>query len=308
MSFVLKSTEERARLWKPMFARELPELEFYVWPETGDPQKVRYLAAWQPPENLAENFPNLEVLFSVGAGVDQLNLASIPENVRVVRMIEPGLAEGMIEYVLWAVLSYHRNMFQYARQQAAHVWKGTPNVSSSLFRVGVMGMGALGTPVLKKLSQFGYVCHGWSRSRHDIPGIKSYAGPEELDAFLAATDVLVCLMPLTDATKGILNKELFAKLPKGACLINCGRGGHLAQDDLLLALDEGLLSQAVLDVTDPEPIPEDHPFWKHPLITLTPHIASSSHAETGGEMILKNIIQFEKGAEMVGEINRSSGY
>ncbi|MGY8605876.1 2-hydroxyacid dehydrogenase [Gluconobacter cerinus] len=308
MSFVLKSTEERARLWKPMFASELPELAFHVWPETGDPQKVRYLAAWQPPENLAENFPNLEVLFSVGAGVDQLNLASIPENVRVVRMMEPGLAEGMIEYVLWAVLSYHRNMFQYARQQAAHVWKGTPNVSSSLFRVGVMGMGALGTPVLKKLSQFGYVCHGWSRSRHDIPGIKSYAGPEELDAFLAATDVLVCLMPLTDATKGILNKELFAKLPKGACLINCGRGGHLAQDDLLLALDEGLLSQAVLDVTDPEPLPEDHPFWHHPLIALTPHIASSSHAETGGEMILKNILQFEKGAEMVGEINRSSGY
>ncbi|MBS1038749.1 MULTISPECIES: glyoxylate/hydroxypyruvate reductase A [Gluconobacter] len=308
MSFVLKSTEERARLWKPMFASELPELAFHVWPETGDPQKVRYLAAWQPPENLAENFSNLEVLFSVGAGVDQLNLASIPENVRVVRMMEPGLAEGMIEYVLWAVLSYHRNMFQYARQQEAHVWKGTPNVSSSLFRVGVMGMGALGTPVLKKLSQFGYVCHGWSRSRHDIPGIKSYAGPEELDAFLAATDVLVCLMPLTEATKGILNKELFAKLRKGACLINCGRGGHLAQDDLLLALDEGLLSQAVLDVTDPEPLPEDHPFWNHPLITLTPHIASSSHAETGGEMILKNILQFEKGAEMVGEINRSSGY
>lgn len=308
MSFVLKSTEERARLWKPMFASELPELAFHVWPETGDPQKVRYLAAWQPPENLAENFPNLEVLFSVGAGVDQLNLASIPKNVRVVRMMEPGLAEGMIEYVLWAVLSYHRNMFQYARQQAAHVWKGTPNVSSSLFRVGVMGMGALGTPVLKKLSQFGYVCHGWSRSRHDISGIKSYAGPEELDDFLAATDVLVCLMPLTEATKGILNKELFAKLPKGACLINCGRGGHLAQEDLLLALDEGLLSQAVLDVTDPEPLPEDHPFWNHPLITLTPHIASSSHAETGGEMILKNIIQFEKGAEMVGEINRSSGY
>ena len=308
MSFVLKSTEERARLWKPMFASELPELAFHVWPETGDPQKVRYLAAWQPPENLAENFPNLEVLFSVGAGVDQLNLASIPENVRVVRMMEPGLAEGMIEYVLWAVLSYHRNMFQYARQQAAHVWKGTPNVSSSLFRVGVMGMGALGTPVLKKLSQFGYVCHGWSRSRHDIPGIKSYAGPEELDAFLAATDVLVCLMPLTEATKGILNKELFAKLPKGACLINCGRGGHLAQDDLLLALDEGLLRQAVLDVTDPDPIPEDHTFWNHHLITLTPHIASSSHAETGGEMILKNIIQFEKRAEMVGEINRSSGY
>lgn len=308
MSFVLKSTEERARLWKPMFARELPELPFHVWPETGDPQKVRYLAAWQPPENLPEVFPNLEVLFSVGAGVDQLNLASIPENVRVVRMMEPGLAEGMIEYVLWAVLSYHRNMFRYASQQREHVWKGAPNVSSGLFRVGVMGMGALGTPVLKKLSQFGYVCQGWSRSRHDVPGIKSYAGPDELDAFLAVTDILVCLMPLTDATKGILNRELFAKLPRGACLINCGRGGHLVKDDLLWALDEGQLSQVVLDVTDPEPLPANHPFWNHPLIMLTPHIASSSRAETGGEMILKNIIQYKRGLEMTGEIDRSFGY
>ncbi|KXV28057.1 2-hydroxyacid dehydrogenase [Gluconobacter japonicus] len=308
MSFVLKSTEERARLWKPMFASELPELAFHVWPETGNPQKVRYLAAWQPPENLAENFPNLEVLFSVGAGVDQLNLASIPENVRVVRMMEPGLTEGMIEYVLWAVLSYHRNMFQYARQQGAHVWKGAPNVSSSLFRVGMMGMGALGTPVLKKLSQFGYVCHGWSRSRHDIPGIKSYAGPEELDAFLAATDILVCLMPLTEATKGILSRKLFEKLPKGACLINCGRGGHLVQDDLLWALDNGQLSQAVLDVTDPEPLPEDHQFWDHPSIVLTPHIASSSRAAAGGEMIIKNIMQYENALNMIGEIDRSFGY
>lgn len=308
MSFVLKSTEERARLWKPMFARELPEMPFHVWPETGDPQKVRYLAAWQPPENLAEVFPNLEVLFSVGAGVDQLNLASIPESVRVVRMMESGLAEGMIEYVLWAVLSYHRNMFHYARQQREHVWQGEPNVSSGLFRVGVMGMGALGTPVLEKLSQFGYVCNGWSRSRHDIQGIRSYAGPDELDAFLASTDILVCLMPLTDATKGILNRELFTKLPKGACLINCGRGGHLVQDDLLWALDTGQLSQAVLDVTNPEPLPADHPFWDHSLIALTPHIASSSRAATGGEMILKNIMQYENGMEMIGEIDRSFGY
>lgn len=308
MSFVLKSTEERARLWKPMFAKELPELSFHVWPETGDPQKVRYLAAWQPPENLMEVFPNLEILFSVGAGVDQLNLASIPENVRVVRMMEPGLAEGMIEYVLWAVLSHHRNMFHYARQQREHIWNGAPNVSSGLFRVGVMGMGALGTPVLKKLSEFGYVCNGWSRSRHDVPGIKSYAGPEELDTFLATTDVLICLMPLTEATKGILNRELFEKLPKGACLINCGRGGHLVQEDLLWALDNGQLSQAVLDVTIPEPLPEDHSFWDHPSIVLTPHIASSSRVESGGEMILKNIIQSEKGRKMVGEIDRTSGY
>lgn len=308
MSFVLKSTEERARLWKPMFARDLPDLPFHAWPETGNAQDVRYLAAWQPPENLAEVFPNLEVLFSVGAGVDQLNLSSVPENVRIVRMMEPGLAEGMIEYVLWAVLSYHRDMFRYARQQAEHIWEGTPNISARHFRVGVMGMGALGSPVLEKLSELGYVCSGWSRKRHEVPGITSYAGAEELDAFLASTDILICLMPLTEETKGILNRQLFGKLPDGACLINCGRGGHLVQEDLLWALDTGKIKQAILDVTDPEPLPEQHPFWKHPLIFLTPHIASSSRVDSGGEMILKNIIRYQKNERMLGEIDRSTGY
>lgn len=308
MSFVLKSTEERARLWEPMFARDLPTLPFHVWPEVENAQDVRYLAAWQPPENLEEVFPNLEVLFSVGAGVDQLNLSSVPENVRIVRMMEPGLAEGMIEYVLWAVLSCHRDMFRYARQQVEHMWKGAPNISACHFRVGVMGMGALGTPVLQKLSEFGYVCSGWSRKRHEIAGIKSYAGAEELDAFLASTDILICLMPLTEETKGILNRQLFEKLPDGACLINCGRGGHLVQEDLLWALDTGKIRQAVLDVTDPEPLPEQHPCWNHPSIFLTPHIASSSRVNSGGEMILKNIIQYERGMKMIGEIDRSSGY
>ncbi|WP_367160270.1 glyoxylate/hydroxypyruvate reductase A [Kozakia baliensis] len=308
MSFVLKSTEERARLWEPMFARDLPYLPFHVWPEAGNAQDVRYLAAWQPPENLGEVFPNLEVLFSVGAGVDQLNLSSVPENVRIVRMMEPGLAEGMIEYVLWAVLSCHRDMFRYARQQAEHIWKGAPNISARHFRVGVMGMGALGTPVLEKLSEFGYACSGWSRKRHEVAGITSYAGAEELDAFLACTDILICLMPLTEETKGILNRRLFEKLPDGACLINCGRGGHLVQEDLLWALDTGKIKQAVLDVTDPEPLPEQHPFWNHPLIFLTPHVASSSRVNSGGEMVLRNIIRYERGMKMIGEINRLFGY
>jgi len=308
MSLVLKSTEERARLWQPMFARALPDLPFHVWPETGDREQVRYLIAWQPPENLEAVFPNLEVLFSVGAGVDQLNMAQVPEHVRVVRMMEPGLAQGMIEYVLWAVLSCHRDMFQYARQQRAHVWREAPNVSASLYRVGVMGMGALGTPVLKKLSEFGYVCSGWSRSRHDVPGIVSYAGPEELDAFLTSTDILICLMPLTEATTGILNRDLFRKLPAGARLINCGRGGHLVQEDLLWALESGQLSQAVLDVTTSEPLPESHAFWDHPSIVITPHIASSSRVESGGQSILKNIIRHWQGLKMIGEINRFCGY
>jgi len=308
MSLVLKSTEERARLWRPMFTSELPDLAFHVWPETGDPEAVRYLIAWQPPENLRTLFPNLEVLFSVGAGVDQLNLSLVPEHVRVVRMMEPGLAEGMIEYVLWAVLSCHREMFRYARQQREHLWKGSPNVSAGLRRVGIMGMGALGTPVLKKLAEFGYVCSGWSRSRHDVADITSYAGSDELDDFLAVTDILVCLMPLTEATTGILNRDLFQKLPVGASLINCGRGGHVVQEDLLLALESGQLSQAILDVAVPEPLPDNHVFWDHPLIFITPHIASSSRVESGGESILKNILRHQGGLEMSGEIDRSAGY
>lgn len=308
MSIVFHHTPERAKVWSEKFAKGRPDIPFHIWPETGPKEDVRYLAAWKTPDDLATLFPNLEVLFSLGAGIDQLNLANVPPGVQIIRMVESSLVEGMIEYVLWAVLSFHRDMFRYARQQREHIWDGSHNRPAKLYRLGLMGMGELGSPVLEKLVSFGYECRGWSRSRREVPGVKSFAGVGELDAFLAETDILVCLVPLTDATRGILNRSLFEKLPKGACLINCGRGGHLVQDDLIPALDTGQLSQAVLDVATPEPLPPEHPFWDHPRIFLTPHIASAAQSDTAAEAVLANLRRYEAGEPMTGVIDTGRGY
>lgn len=213
MSFLLKSTPERADVWKPLFKKALPDLPFHVWPETGRPEDVRFLAAWEPPADLLTRFPNLEVIFSVGAGVDQFDMSAIPDHITIIRMIEPGLTEGMVDYVLWATLTLHRDGLAYIAQQKSHIWKARPNLVASQRRVGIMGMGTLGAPVALALAQNGFSCSGWSRTRHSVSNVTCYAGPEELDTFLATTDILVCLLPLTDATRGILNADLFKSSP-----------------------------------------------------------------------------------------------
>lgn len=308
MSIVFNHNPERALIWQKCFAEHLPEMPFHIWPQTGPLEDVRYVAAWKLPGGLLPKLPNLEVLFSVGAGIDQLDLTTMPAHVKLVRMIEPGLVDGMIEYVLWAVLSLHREMFRYARQQRAHDWNPSYNRPAGLYRVGMMGLGELGSAVIEKLAALGYDCRGWSRRPHDVPGVKTFAGAQERDAFLAETDILICLVPLTEATRGILNADLFSRLPRGASIINVGRGGHLVQDDLLAALDSGQLSQAVLDVMTPEPLPAYHPFWSHPSIALTPHIASAAQPETAALQVIGNIRRYEVGQAMIGEVDTRLGY
>lgn len=309
MSFLLKSTPERAEVWKRLFNQALPGLEFHVWPETGNPEEVRFLAAWEPPSELLERFPNLEVIFSVGAGVDQFDMSTIPEHISIIRMIEPGLTDGMVEYVLWAALTLHRNGLTYISQQRKHVWKAQPNLVASQRRVGIMGLGTLGAPVAQALAINGFICSGWSRSRHSVPNVTCYAGEEELDAFLETTDILVCLLPLTDATRGILNTNIFEKLPRGAQLINAARGGHLIVPDLLEALKSGQISAAILDVTDPEPLSSDSPLWDDPRILITPHIASSSQTETAGRVLLDTVQRYIAGERnFPSRVDRSKGY
>jgi glyoxylate/hydroxypyruvate reductase A len=175
-------------------------------------------------------------------------------------------------------------------------------------RVGVLGLGVLGRAVLERLSAFGFSCAGWSRSPQQIEGVETYAGQEQLPAFLARTDILICLLPLTDSTRGILSRPLFDLLPRGAALINVGRGGHLGQADLLRALADGQLGQAILDVCEPEPLPPGHPFWTHPRVTLTPHIASMTQPETAVETVIGNIRHHREGLPMIGLVDRARGY
>ncbi|MEX3934496.1 2-hydroxyacid dehydrogenase [Paraburkholderia phymatum] len=308
MTLLYKADPERGKQWARLFAQKAPEIPFRLWPDIGDPASVRYLAAWQPPEYSVRTLPNLEVIFSVGAGIDQFDLSGVPPHIAVVRMIEPGIVEGMVEYVTQAVLTIHRDLFDYALQQRQRAWREMPVRAASSRRVGVLGLGMLGSAVLERLRLFGFPCAGWSRSAHQLEGIECYAGVESLDAFLARTDVLICLLPLTGATRGLLDKRLFGKLPMGASFINAGRGPQVNQQDMLDALDRGRLQNAILDVTDPEPLPESHPFWTHPRVRITPHIASATRPETAVDVVLDNIRRHRDGLPMIGEIDRSRGY
>jgi len=308
MTFLYKSSAERGAVWAKHFAEHSPDLPFRVWPDVGDPAAVRYLATWTLPADLLATFPNLEVVFCVGAGVDQLDLSQVPASIPVVRMIEPGLAEGMVEYATLAVLALHRHWPAYITQQRERRWQALPIRTAPARRVGVMGLGVLGLAVLEKLSGFGFRCAGWSRTPRDIPGAESYAGEAGLQAFLARTDILVCLLPLTDATRGILSRRVFEALPKGAALVNAARGAHLVTDDLLRALDDGTLSAAILDVTDPEPLPAEHPLWLHPRVIITPHVASQSQPESSAAAVLENVRRHRRGQPLVGLVDRARGY
>jgi glyoxylate/hydroxypyruvate reductase A len=279
-----------------------------MWPDVGDTEQVRFLAAWEPPARIATDFPKLEVLFSVGAGVDQFDFSTVPAHIPVVRMVEDGLTACMTEYVCFSVLALHRDMTTYLDQQRLAQWREHPVRPAHTRRVGIMGMGTLGRAALAQLRQLGFDCAGWNRSRRNELGIRCYAGPGELDEFLARTDILVCLLPLTPETRGILSHKVFEALPSGASLVNVARGGHLVESDLLQALDSGHLRAAILDVCEPEPLPAQHAFWGHPRIWLTPHVASMTQPESAVESVLENLRRHEEGLPLNGLVNRDRGY
>jgi len=308
MALLFKVPDARGVAWQSLFQTHAPDIDLRLWPEIGEPSQVRYFAAWQPPQNLHERFPNLEVIFATSAGVDQFDLGELPEHIKVVRMLDPGIAQGIVEYAGFAVLSLHRQMPLYLQQQREKQWQVHELTPASKRRVGVMGLGNLGVATLESLRPFGFDLSGWARSQKDIPGVQCFAGAEQLPSFLAQCDILICLLPLTDDTRGILNTKTFAAMPKGAQLINLGRGGHLVESDLLDALESGQLSHAIIDVLNDEPPATEHPFWHHPNIWLTPHIGANTSPDSAFEVLLGNIRRHQRGEAMQGEIARDQGY
>lgn len=306
MTLLYTSDPARGRIWRGIFSDEA--IGFAEAGDAHDPASIRYLAAWNPSVELIATLPALEVLFSIGAGIDQFDMSRLPDHVRVVRMIEPGIRQGMVEYATMAVLMLHRNMIDHGIAQRERRWAPIKLVPASERRIGVMGLGNLGQAVLGALQPFGFALSGWSRSAHRMEGVDCFAGPEELPAFLAGCDILICLLPLTDDTRGILCRNTMMQLPQGAAVINVGRGGHMVEQDLLSLLDEGQISGAVLDVFDPEPLPADHMFWIHPRIIMTPHVASMTRADSAAHALIANIRRYEAGQPMDGEVARSRGY
>lgn len=308
MAFLFKSDTRRGEVWRKRLRSEFPSLDFRVWPDVGAPSEIKYIACWVPPPDLGEAFPNLELVFSVGAGVDQIDLNLLPPGVKLLRMTEPGLAAGMNEYATLAVLAAHRNLPAYLDLQRAGAWKQLPTVAAKDRRVGVMGLGVLGTGLLESLKPFGFTLHGWSRSSKQIEGVTTFTGSDELARFLSQTDILVCLLPLTEDTRGILNTRTFDALPNDSCLINVGRGGHLVEKDLLGALASNKLRCAILDVTSTEPLPANHPFWSHPKIILTPHVASVTDAEGSADFVATSLRRHFAKEALVGVVDTSRGY
>ena len=308
MSILYRSDAPRAAAWARYFAQNAPELDFRIWPDAGDLREVEYLIAWQVPPGFLTELPRLKVLFSSGAGIDHIELAAVPAHIPVVRMVEPGIIDGMVEYVSLAVLALHRDFFDYVAAKAARVWTPLEVPSASSRTIGIMGMGVLGRAVLQRLATYGFRLRGWNRSLRHMDGVECFAGSDQLQRFLEGCDVLTCLLPFTATTKGILSRKLFSALPAGAAVINVGRGQHLVDADLLAALDSGRISRAILDVTDPEPLPPEHPFWTHPRVFLTPHVASMTQPETAAPILLENIRRHRRGEALRDVVDRSRGY
>jgi glyoxylate/hydroxypyruvate reductase A len=307
MTVLLKTDAERAARWAAYFAKHAPDIDFRTWPDAGNLADVRYFIGWQADRELLSAMPRLEVFFASGAGVDHLDFGAIPEHVPVVRMVEPGIVESMVEYAVMSILALHRDLLHYARAEPG-AWQARPVRPAGTRTVGVMGLGVLGQAVLERLSSFGFRLRAWNRSARDLEGVACFAGADGLAPFAAGCDILVCLLPLTEETRGILGRELFCALPRGAALLNVGRGGHLDQDALLDALRGGQLSAAILDVTDPEPLPPDHAIWREPRVLITPHIAAMTQPETAAPVLLANLRRHLSGEPLHDVVNRHRGY
>jgi glyoxylate/hydroxypyruvate reductase A len=307
MAFLFNSDAARGAVFRRAFARGLPDLQFFQAGEDVDPDKIRYLISWVTPDDIAR-YRNLEILFSIGAGVDQFKLAGVPEHVKLVRMVEDNIIRMMQEYVALGVLTLHREAIAYREHQENEEWRALAVPHATARRVGFLGLGMLAQAAIERLKPFQFPLTGWSRRRKEIEAVGCFYGEDQFVSFLEQTDILICLLPLTDETRGILNAPLFAHLPSGARLLHVGRGPQLDQAALIEALDSGHLAGAMLDVTDPEPLPAGHPLWLHPKVLITPHIASVTQPETAAKFVIDNIQRHRAGKKLIGLIDRTLGY
>lgn len=301
--------EEKTQWWVDLMSEMLPGWIVEPMGAVRDPGAVRYAVVWRPRTGDIAKFPNLKAIVSIGAGIDHvLADAELPQGVPIIRTVGDDLTQRMREYVALHVLRHHRDMPRQLRAQAERDWHAIVVPVAPNRIVGVMGLGNLGAAAARTLAGLGFHTRGWSKSPKTLAGVETFAGAESLGAFLDGCEILVNLLPLTEHTEGILNADLFGKLPAGACVINCARGRHLVEADLLTALESGRIKQATLDVFHQEPLPADHAFWSHPAITVTPHVASQIDAATGGRIIAANLRTYEETGTCADLADAARGY
>ncbi|MBT5049176.1 MAG: glyoxylate/hydroxypyruvate reductase A [Rhodospirillaceae bacterium] len=284
-------------------------MEVHVWPDFGAPEDVEFALIWGPYASEMKQFPNLKAMISLGAGVDHiLDQVDRPPHVPVARLVDPGLKIGMVEYVVYNVLRFHRRMPDYRQQQEKQLWIERYQTLPSERRVGILGLGEIGVACAQALIALGFDVLGWSRTKKDIHKVGCFYGDEALKAFLGQSEILICLLPLTPETNGILGKIHLAALPAGAYLINAGRGAHVIEADLLEALGSGHIAGAALDVFQTEPLPKGHPLWSHANVTVTPHIAALTLPTTAGPVIADIVHAAQAGKPIPHRVNAKRGY
>lgn len=303
----LISQSARLDYFGPLLREAAPELEVVVWPDPAF-REAEVAMCWNAPAGVYAQMPRLRLVHSIAAGVDNVVAGQDLRGLPVCRVVDPRLAEGMVQYVLWSVLHFHRRLDLAQANQRARIWQRPPLQAAGDCRVGLMGLGQLGTPIARALLGLGYAVNGWSRSAHALDGLAMYQGADALPAFLAATEVLVCVLPLTESTRGILNRDTFAALPRGAAIVNCGRGEHLVVPDLLSALDSGQLRGAVLDVFAHEPLPADDPLWTTPGVVVTPHMATMASSSVVAQQVAQNVRRLVAGKPLVNQVDPGRGY
>ncbi|MBT9313033.1 2-hydroxyacid dehydrogenase [Leptothoe kymatousa] len=283
-----------------------PSLDLRIWPEDGNRAEVKFALVWAQPTGIFSEYPNLQVIASMGAGVDNLlQDPSIPVHVPVVRMVDPTLVRQMGDYVLAATLNHGRQFPDYMQQQQ---WQPLAPRNVDRITVGVMGVGQIGMSVAKRLRAVGFQVLGWSRRPKTLADIRVLVGQQQLSDFLAASEILVCLLPLTPETENILNAQTLGQLPKGAYVVNVARGNHMVEADLLALINNNHLAGACLDVFRQEPLPQGHPFWSHPKIVVTPHIASLTDPTSVATQIVENYRRMLAGEPLLNQVDKQRGY
>lgn len=294
--------------WKRVLEAGLGPIDFRPIDALGNTDNIEIALAWKPPKGLIRTFRNVRLIVSLGMGVDHLLADDTLPDVPMVRIMDEGLVGQMSEYALYWALRHHREIDRYAELQKQGTWQPLDFIDTIDRRVGVMGLGTIGQDTARKFAAMGFPTAGWSRTARTLDGIETFHGRDGFERFLARSDILVDVLPLTRETRGLLDAAAFARLPKGAYFINMARGGHVVDEALLAALDSGHLAGAALDVFNVEPLPAGHPYWTHPRVHVTPHIAGATNPRTASPGVIENIKRLRAGRELIHRVDPKSGY